>query len=850
MNWMRRLLNSFRNERLNHDLNDELSFHIEMAARDRMSQGLSEQEARREAHLKFGNVTLQQERTRDANVVAWLDGLWRDVRHAVRGLRRRPGFLATALASLALGIGANSAIFSVVDAVLLKPLPVPDPERLVAVKEFNSRRPTGGNPARLHDWRTQVEAFQSAAAWYGENVVYAGGGEPRRLSMLRTFGGVTETLAVAPALGRTFTSEEERGEGQPVALLSHAAWQRVFGADPAILGRTLKLSGAQFTVIGVLPASLTYPEDVDLWSPGPLEVQRASRKAGFLGVVARLRPGVSMEQAQAQIDTVAGRMRSQYPESDAELTAQAGPVLDEVAGEARAPLLVLLAAASIVLVLACVNLANLLLARAGERARESAIRAALGAGRAGLIRLYLTESVVLAAAGGALGLLVALSGIDLLKTILPEELPRLAQTTLDGRVVGFAMLLTLLCAALFGVAPAWRAAQVSLNGVMKQKGGGFRASLVVVQVSLSVTLVVGAALMAATFFNLRRQPLGFQATQILTVRLDQPWNTDKPVLDRFQGAALERFRAIPGVRLAGLADRLPLAGGSQTGPVKVRGRALPAELEKAPVGHRGYAGDYFQALNVPLLAGRWPKAEREALVNETFAKRYFPHEDPLGKLVGFDDKQWLEVTGVVGDLRQEPGRAPMPEVFADMRTVYWPMAGFVLRAQGDPAALTGAVREQIRALDPEFIPGPIQTMEIGLGRTIASERTRAGLIGGFALIALLLASIGIYGLLAGDVVRRRQEIGIRVALGARPPDVLAVVLARGARLVAVGLALGLAGALALSGSLTALLYGVRPTDPAIYGAAAAVAAAAAALACYLPALRAARLDPLAALRHE
>ncbi len=364
-------------------------------------------------------------------------GLWHDARHAARSLRRRPGFVATALASLALSIGANSAVFSVVDSVLLKPLPVPDADRLVAIREFKAMRPAGGNPSRLNHWRTQVAAFQSAAAWYGENVVYSGGGQPRRLSMLRTFGGVIQTLAVAPAIGRAFTPGEERGEDEAVAVLSHATWQRLFAADPQILGRTLRLSGASFTVIGVLPVSQTYPDDVDIWSPGPLEVQQASRKAGFLGVVARLHPGVPLQQAQAQINTVAARLRAQSPDSDSELSAQAGPVLDEVAGEARTPLLVLLAAASIVLLLACVNLANLLLARASERAREAAIRSALGAGRAGLVRLYLTESLLVAIGGGLLGLAAA-AGIDLLKTLLPEELPRLAQASLDLRVVAFA----------------------------------------------------------------------------------------------------------------------------------------------------------------------------------------------------------------------------------------------------------------------------------------------------------------------------------------------------------------------------------------------------------------------------
>lgn len=787
--------------------------------------------------------------------------LLRDVQHAARGLSRRPGFFATALASLALGIGANSAIFSVVDSALLRPLPLPASDRLIVVKEFKGAESSGGNPQRLRDWATQVDVFQSAGAYYGETLVWQGIGDPIRLQAARTFGDILAVLSVTPAIGRPFTPQERQGLGSPVCLLSHSAWLRHFSRDPNVLNRAINLSGAQFTIIGVMPPELKYPEDVDLWSPGPAEVQNAPRSAGFLDTVGRLRPGATLALAQTQLDTVAARLSRQYPATDANLRATAVLLQDEISSEARLPLLVLLGAAGFVLLLACVNLTNLLLARATERAREASIRAALGAGRGGLMRLFLIESALLAAAGAALSLLVAMAGIDLLKAILPEELPLLATASLDLRVLTFTALLALSCALLFGLAPAWRASRANVVAGLKEGGpratavrrdSWFRGLLVVAQVSLSVILVIGASLLAITFRQLRQTPLGFQPDHVLTVLIEQPWNTAKPEIDRFQNALLERFRTIPGVRIAGFVDRLPLEGGSQTGPVQVQGRTLPPTLQTASAGHRAYSGDYFQAMNIPLLQGAWPSRKDQVLVNRTFVDRYLPGINPIGQQVTFDRKnvKWLEIAGVIGDIRKTVDRPADAEVFSDMTTVYWPMARFALRAQGNPAALVRAVRQEIRAVDPGFIPTAIRTMQEGVDRSISGQRTRASLIAAFALVALLLACVGIYGLLAGDVARRRQEIGLRIALGARPADIFSLTMRRGLRLAAAGLLLGLAGAFALSGALRSLLYGVHPNNPLVYAAAALLALAASALASLLPARRAIRIDPITSLRHE
>lgn len=791
----------------------------------------------------------------------WIDTLFRDLRHAARGLRRRPAFVATALASLALGIGANSAIFSVVDAALLQPLPIPDSGRLVMVKEFKGSESSGGNPQRLRDWATQVDTFSAAAAFYGETVIWKSNGGPVRLQMVRTFGDIFPVLSVTPAMGRAFTPEESKGLGAPVALLSDAAWRRHFSADPKLLQRSITLSSTAFTIIGVMPPGLQYPEDADVWAPGPADVQNASRQAGFLDTIGRLKPGVSLQLAQNTVDAVSERLRQQYPATDRELHARVVFLQDEVAGEARTPLLVLLGAAGFVLLLTCVNLANLLLARAGERAREASIRAALGAGRGGLVRLFLLESGLIAVAGAALSLLAAMFGIDILKTLLPQDLPRLAAAALDLRVLAFTALLTLTCAVFFGLAPAWRTSRINFAAGLKEGGPGaaavrrdswFRGLLVVVQVSLSVVLVVGAALLAITFRELRQTPLGFRPDHVLTVMVEQPWNTDKPEIDRFQNTLLERFRAIPGVRIAGFADRLPLEGGSQTGPVQIQDRTLPPALASAPAGHRAYGGDYFQAMNIPLLQGSWPVRKDQVLINRTFAARYLTGVNPIGQHVTFDRKnpKWLEVAGVVGDTRKNVEKSPDAEVYADISTVYWPMARYALRAQGDPETLIRAVRSQIYAVDPSFIPSAIRTMDEGIDRSVSSQRTRASLIGGFALAALLLACVGIYGLLAGDVARRRQEIGLRIALGARPADIFSLTMWRGLRLAVIGLILGLGGAYALSGALSSMLYGVQPGNPLVYAAGCALALAAAALACLLPARRAVRTDPISSLRHE
>jgi putative ABC transport system permease protein len=873
MGWMGRLRNSLWHRDSQYDLiAEEQEFHIEMRMRDNLARGMSPAEARADAVRRFGNTALLRDRTLDADRLAWADALVRDVRLAVRTLSRRRGLALTAVLSLALGIGANSAIFSIVDAVILRPLPLPNPDRLVVIEESKNGESSGSNPARLTDWAREVADLEAAAGFYGEGLVLTGQGDPVRLHAIRTVGRPLGVLGVRPIAGRGFTPVEESGLGARVAMVGEGVWHRRFGGDPRLLGRTLRLSGEPFLVIGIVPDRLGYPEDPELLIPAPLDVQQASRQAGFLKVVARMKPGATLEGLQPQLSTVAARLAKQYPDSDAGRGARPLLLQEEQSRGARLPLLVLLGTAALVLLIACVNIASLLLARAAERQREASIRAALGAGRGGLIRLYLTESLLLAFAGGALGLLLAQVSLATLKGLLPAETPRLASAELDLRVVGFSLVLSLLCGLAFGLAPAWQSAR-QLPGAGLRDGrragtsaGGLRARrlLVAAQVTLSVVLLVGVGLLARSLFAMRGVPLGFQPGSVLTVEINFPWDTPKTRLESFSTEALEGFAALPGVQAVGFADRLPFEGGSQSGPIALDGRPLSAQLAESPVSHRAASAGYFTTMGIPLVSGRFLRERagqdgpREALVNETLARTYFPDGDAVGRRITFDVKPekgeapvWFEIAGVVGDVRLTADQSePMPEVFVLPRDTYWPMLRFALRARGDVASLAPAVRQAVRRLDAELVIDEIATLDEKVALATADSGVRVRLLGGFAVLALWLACLGLYGVLSSDVGQRTHEIGVRLALGADSDRVARAVLWQGLSIVLGGLVLGLCGAAALGRSLGTLLFGVGPVDLPVLLTVSAVMLTVAAIASYLPALRAAGVDPGIALRHE
>lgn len=872
MGFWNRITNTFGGkQRLAADVSDEIAFHIEERTRENLARGMSEREARAEARRRFGNRTRLEEETREADSVEWIMALVRDSRLAWRSLSKRPALAATAVLSLALGIGATSAIFSVVDAVVLKPLPLPDPGQLVLIQESSNRDRMGANPARLKDWRAQTRSFAALAGTYGERtVMQAEGAGAEFVEVNRTFGPALQVLGLKPLLGRAFTEAEERAEGTPVAVLSHAFWQRRFGGDPQILSRSLTLGGKPFQVIGILPP-MSYPPDLDIWLAAEAGFQNQGRTGNWFAMIGRLKDGVTPAAAQPEIDTVASRLRSAYPDTDKGLSARVIPLEEFVSGEAREPLYILLATVGFVLLVACLNIASLLSARALERQRESAVRMSLGASAGSVVRLYLIESLWLAGGGAITGLLAAAFLIEILKKALPAELPRVESVTLDWRVAGFAIVLSLLCGIVFGVIPAWQAVRGKVieglrDGGRSSSAGAsklwIRRGLVAGQVAFSLLLLVAAALLARSFVAMQRSELGFRAQNVLTVSLHSSWGTENSKLQSLYARSLEAFAALPGVQSVGVIDRLPLRGGTQTQPLLIAGRDLSPELRDSPVGRRMASTGYFAATGVPLRRGRL-FADRadgplEVVVNESLARRYFPGSDPVGQRISFDKSsraggpRYLEIVGVVGDVRQNAQKeqtAP-PEVYTSYQRTYWPLAEFVLRVDGDPRNLITAARETAARVEPDLPVRKIETLEAVVADSYTEPRLHSWLLGGFALTALLLAAVGLYGVLASDVSQRTREFGIRLALGADPLEISKLTLRRGLGVTLLGLIAGIAGAFALSRFLKSLLYGVDAADPFSFGVAIAALLLVAVLACGIPSRRAARVDPVTALRHE
>lgn len=861
MGWISRSFNTLLGRDRQADrIAEEFEFHLEAVTRELIAEGMSPEDARAAARRRFGRVADLEQRTRDAGIVTWLDGVYRDTALAARSLARRKGLAVTAILTLSVGIGANTAIFSVADAALWKPLPLPQSDRLYVIEEMNHGRSSGGNPQRLADWAAQVPAFEAVSGQYGEGLVLSGSeGGPVRLAAIRSFGRFLATLGLQPAIGRAFTAAEERGEGAPVVLLSESLWRTRFGADPAIAGRTLRLNGASYTVIGVLGPELGSIEPYDLLAPAPRDVQRTPRKASFLQAIVRLRSGQA--RAQSELAAVMARLGQQYPDTDRDRQAYLTNWREFESREARKPLLLLQGTAGLVLLIACFSIAGLLLGRATEREREAAVRAALGASRGAILRLYLTESLLLAMAGGLAGVIAATLCLGSLVHWLPPELFRRDAAAVDWRVLLFGLAASLLAGLLCGWFPAWQAAR---RGTLQQTNRAtegvrtlwVRRALVVGQVAMSLALLNGAGLLSRSLANIQRQPLGFRPESLLAVQVNLPWDTPESRVHGLFGDALPQFEAIPGVRQVGLGDRLPLEGGSQSGPILVRGAVLAPDLEKADVSHRAVNASYLSTLGVPLLRGAYFVDQHEAVVNESFIRRYFGESDPLGREITFDtdtaaEKQhWFRISGVVADVRLGATRDPLPEVFVDYRTTYWPMARFVLRVSGDMSATASAVRAALARLDPEVVVGRIAPMDDEVRSAAGDQRTEAWLVGCFAFTALALAAIGLFGLLASDVAQRTQEIGVRMALGAASAEVLQAFVRRGVGLAAIGVALGAIGAAAVGRLIRSLLYGVEPLDPLVMLSAIAILLGTAVLASYLPARRAAAVDPIRALRHE
>jgi putative ABC transport system permease protein len=793
----------------------------------------------------------------------------RDVRYAVRQLVKAPGFTAVAVLTLALGIGATTAIFSVVNGVLLRPLPYPDSGALVRVHEIV---PQFGRfsvaPANFLDWRAQSAAFERIAAYSTTSATLVGSEGPARIPGAQVSWDLFPVLRVSPALGRPFTEADDRPGADPTVVLGHGLWQDRFGGDPNIVGRAISMNGTPVTVIGVMPAGFYYPSrETAFWRPLNLNPANATRGGHFLGVLARLKAGVTLDRADVEMRTLAQRLATQYPANSAGESAVVVRLQDQVVGTIRPALLTLFAAVGFVVLIACANVANLLLVRASVREKEIAIRAALGAGRGRLAGQMLAESLVLAVAGGVLGVGLAYAGLGPILALGARSIPRVADVAIDRQVLLFAAAASIVTGVLFGLAPAWQASRAGLAGVLKEGGrssatGGarwVRSTLLVVEVALSIVLLTGAALLLRSFSRLTSVDPGFRPDGVLAFQVSLPQKTYAgPKTPAFYDALTERLESQADVRAVGLTQTLPLRGSYELS-FDIRGRA-PAKPGEGPSAHyRAVSPHYFDALGIPLVKGRafaasdGANSPLAAVVDRAFADKYFPNEEAIGQglHIGNGVAGFFTVVGIAGNVRSDGlDAAAEPTMYVPIAQDTFGTMWVVARASGDAASLAGSVRRTLHDIDPALPAYTVTPMPVIVNDSIAPQRFSMTLLALFAGVALFLAAVGLYGVVAYSVSRRTREIGLRMAVGAEPRQVVRMIVGGGVRLALLGVVIGIGGALGLSRLVQSLLFEVTPSDPISYAATAALLLAIATLACYVPARRALRVDPLVALQAE
>ncbi|HEX5413525.1 MAG TPA: ABC transporter permease [Terriglobia bacterium] len=876
----RRMMFFLRRGQFHRDLNEEMRLHQDLRAQEHVESGMPPEEAQYAAKREFGNALLLREKSQDIWGWRWIEELFQDLRFGLRQLRRNPGFTAVAVVTLALGIGANTAIFSVVNTVLLRPLPYRDADRLVTVWEYNRVRSihhteTVSAPD-FADWRAENHVFQSmGASTDGALYTLTGSGQPLAVMGYYFSADFFHVLGTAPLIGRTFLPEEEQPGKNHVVVLSYSLWQNQFGGDRAVLGKTITLDEAPYTVVGVMPPGFKWPGGTELWTPLTISPKAAAdRSYRNLRVMARLKPGVTVQQARVEMNMIARRLAVEYPKTNKdESSTEIITLRQKISGDIRPALLVLMCAVGLVLLIACVNVANLLLARAANRQKEVAVRAALGASRGRLIRQFLTESMLLALAGGALGLLLAFWSTGALVAMFPPtisnlSIPHIQKIPIDGWVLGFALAVSILTGVVFGLVPALQTARLNTSESLKESGRSlsgstqgrhFRNTLVISEVALSLILVAAAALTIESFAHLLGGDLGFSPDHVLTLRVLLPkhkYGADAG-LRAFSDQALDRIRALPSVKSAGTVTFLPLSGWEGIRQVSLEGQ-LASQRGNPNAVWSSVTPGYFRGMGIPLIKGRFftdqdnQGANSVAIISKRLARRLAPNRDPVGQHLNVEGiKGLVEIVGVVGDVHQLGITSQITsEIYLPFSQVPAPIICFAIRTTGNPTSLAREAQRAIWAVDKDQAVSYVMSMDALASESLAPQRVVMALLGIFAAIALLLAAIGLYGVISYSVARRTHEIGIRMALGAQKRDVLRLVLSQGIILALIGVGIGIVGAFGLTRFLSSLLYGVKPTDPLTFVLVSLILIAVALLACYVPARRAMKIDPMEALRYE
>ncbi|MGC9994865.1 MAG: ABC transporter permease [Terriglobia bacterium] len=887
MRWTR----FFRRRRWDEERARELEAYLVTETDENIARGMSPQEARYAAHRRLGNSTQIREVIYNMNSLGWLEMLWQDLRYALRMLARNPGFAAVAVITLGLGIGANTAIFSVVDAVLVRPLPFREPAQLLWLRETESAPGTYPLTGLDYlDWQAQTQTLQATSLFtWGESYNASGAGEPESADVVRTESNYFSVLGVAPILGRTFAKGED---GNHVAILSYVFWQRHFGGAKDAVGKELDLNGEKYTLVGVMPAWFQSPGWADIYVPMDMSPKNIGPRGQHqYRAIGRMKPGVSVAATRTELKTIAQRLEKQYPDSNSKVGAEVIPLKDVIVGDSRAELLIMLAAVGLVLLIGCSNVANLLLVRATGRHREIAVRRATGASRARILRQLLTESVVLSLLGAALGLLLGWGCLRILTTAEASPIPRPNPIGLNGTVLAFTLGVGLLVGILVGLAPALQVSQIQLNLELKStvqavlspsgKRRILRDALVAGEIAISLALLTGAGLLLRSFVKLRELRLGIRPEGVVTAQIVLPPKKYATLeqAQAFFDQLLEGLKGAPGIKAAAAGDKLPLEGGSN-GYITVDG-ADKSQFDNILVEQNSVTPDYFRALGIPFLAGRnfsqqdsqqaaatakklmamiaagkmqpSPEMGCVAIINQAMARQFWPNQVPLGKRYKFSGLP-VTVIGIVGDVKEWGIRqSVIPQAYYPFVFDLTPPVGtvnIIVNGSVGTGEMSVAIRRQVHALDGSLALFRVRTMQEIISGSMSDASYQSLLLSSFALLALLLTAVGIYGVMAYAVSQRTHEIGIRMALGAHRGEILKLVLRGGAQVTVVGVVLGIAGALALTRFLANLLFGVQPHDPATFAAVAILLAAVALLACYIPARRATKVDPMVALRYE